>query len=33
VELTEQTSNQLFEVLADWETVLQDLSDHLEPLP
>jgi hypothetical protein len=33
VELTEQTSNQLFDILQDWETDLHDVSDLLEPLP
>ncbi len=33
VELNEQESNQLFEVLSEWETALQDVPDGLEPLP
>ena len=33
VELTEQPSNHVFEVLQDWEAVLNHISDELEPLP
>jgi hypothetical protein len=32
VGLTEQTSNQLFDILQDWETDIHDASDLLEPL-
>jgi gas vesicle protein len=31
VELDEQTSNQLFDILQDWNSALQEFSDQLEP--
>jgi len=33
VDLTEQTSNQMFEVLQEWEAELHDVSVDLKPPP